>query len=284
MKLLLTASLLFAFSGLLAQEKYSVYFEHDSFNLDPKNESDLILWLKSFSDTLSKIELVGFTDHLGSESHNQMLSEKRVETVLRLIEVEQPVPYRMSFTDARGETEAEQFQDGSRNPSDRRVDVFATIPKAHQTRVETLEPEPTEVDSKEENSDSDLLVKAEVGQTIVLRNLNFFPGRHYLIPQALPELERLAHILKENPNMEIEIQGHICCKLDSLDGLDVDTRTYQLSFNRSEYIFNQLVLAGISPERMKYRGFAGSRPLVKPEMTETDRQRNRRVGIRILKK
>lgn len=284
MKLLLTASFLLLFSGLSAQEKYSVFFEHDSFELDSKEESGFIHWLKSFSDTLSKIELVGYTDHLGPQAYNQTLSEKRVATILNIIELKRSIPYRMSFTGANGEAKAEQFDDGRRNPSDRRVDVFISIPEKPKTVTQASAEKPEVPNSKGEKSDSDLLVKAEVGQTVVLRNLNFFPGRHYLIPQALPELERLSQILKENPNMEIEIQGHICCKLDSLDGLDVDTRTYQLSFNRSEYIFNQLVLTGISPERMKYRGFAGSRPLIKPEMSETDRQRNRRVEIRILKK
>ncbi|MBI1288025.1 MAG: OmpA family protein [Flavobacteriales bacterium] len=287
MKLLPTASLLFLCLNLLAQpKKHSVFFEHDSYEVSNAQEEELMTWLNTFSDTATKVEVIGFTDHLGSNGYNQKLSEERAKTVADLLERQGKFHYRMSITDAKGESEAEQFEDARRNPKDRRVDVMVSIkPKPTAKPIEKTEPIAIEEPQSDAlKTDSDLLVRAEVGQTVVLRNLNFFPGRHYLIPAALPELERLAQILKENPTMEIEIQGHICCKLDTLDGLDVNTGTYSLSFNRSEYIFNQLVLAGIEPERMSYRGFAGGRPLVKPEMTETDRQRNRRVEIKILKK
>lgn len=286
MKLLPTTSLLFLYLNLCGQSQHSVFFEHDSYEISPSQKERLITWLNSFSDTATKVEINGFTDHLGSNSYNQDLSENRSQSVVGFLENQTQFHYRMSLTNAKGESEAKQFDDGRRNLDDRRVDISVwTEPQTPQKPTEdTRSIEVKEPQIEPKNTDSDLLLRAEVGQTVVLRNLNFFPGRHYLIPAALPELERLAQILKENQTMEIEIQGHICCKLDTLDGLDVNTRTYSLSFNRSEYIYNQLVLAGIDPERMRYRGFAGSRPLIKPELTEEDRQRNRRVEIRILKK
>lgn len=271
-------------SELCAQEKYSVYFKHDRFDLESSEENELLSWLGSFSDTALKVEVIGYADHLGTEEYNKTLSEKRVETVMSVLERQNSISFRMSLTDAKGESDSQQFNDARRNPKDRRVDILVSFKKKAESRSAPKSIEVPHPINEERKSDSDLLVMAEVGQTVVLRNLNFFPGRHFLIPQALPELERLAQILKDNPSMEIEIQGHICCKLDSLDGMDVDTKTYSLSFNRSKYIFEQLVLTGVAPERMSYRGFAGSRPLIKPEMTETDRQRNRRVEIRILKK
>jgi outer membrane protein OmpA-like peptidoglycan-associated protein len=90
--------------------------------------------------------------------------------------------------------------------------------------------------------------------------------------------------MQKNPTLEIEIRGHICCKLHSEDGMDIDTRTYSLSLNRAKHIRDQLVEAGISTERMKYIGFAGTKPLIEPELTADDRNRNRRVEIKILKK
>lgn len=285
MKLLPFSFLIFLGLSVHAQKKHSVYFEHDQADVSQEERDSLTEWLKTISDTATKVEIIGFADHLGTDEYNLKLSERRAKSVASLIESKSEFHYRMSLTEAKGESLSAQPNSAERQPEDRRVDVIVSEKgkrAVSQPKVEQITiPEP---DSDRPKMESDLLVRAEVGQIIVLKNLNFFPGRHFLIPQALPELERLAQIMKENPQMEIEILGHICCKLDTLDGLDVNTQTYTLSQNRAEYIFDQLVLAGIEPKRMRHRGFAGSRPLVNPEMTDEDRQRNRRVEIRILKK
>jgi len=43
-----------------------------------------------------------------------------------------------------------------------------------------------------------------------------------------------------------------------------------------------LVKNGIESNRLSYRGFARTRPLADPELTEEDRQKNRRVEIRVV--
>ncbi|MCF8275639.1 MAG: OmpA family protein [Flavobacteriales bacterium] len=258
---------------------HSVYFERDKAEISASEIQKLNKFLQSVSDTAAKIELIGHADYLGSEAYNLRLSENRAKTVGSFLENQRLVPVRIILSDFKGESESTQTPDPSGNPPDRKVEIVLQLQPKKSPAINELKPI-----AEEPSSETELLTRAEVGQTVVLRNLNFFPGMHYLVPEALPELERLAEVLKSNPNMEIEIQGHICCKLDSLDGLDISTRTYSLSFNRSKYIYDQLVLAGVEQDQMKYRGFAGSRPLIKPELTETDRLRNRRVEIRILKK
>jgi len=261
--------------------KHTVNFEFDVFQISSNQKQSLRNWLSGFSaDSVTKIQVVGYADYLGSDKYNITLSENRANSVISFIEAVNTFRYRTSLVSAVGEEFSKPRSDAAGSPRDRKVEVVLT----RFTKKLAIVPTPPTKEKPKPYTESDLLVKAEVGQTIVLKNLNFFPGRHYLIPAAMPELERLISILGENPTMEIEIQGHICCKLDSIDGLDINTRTYSLSANRAEYISDQLVLAGINQHRIKHSGFAGLRPLIRVELTELDRQRNRRVEIKILKK
>jgi outer membrane protein OmpA-like peptidoglycan-associated protein len=275
--------LLFKYSLAFGQGHltHTVQFELDRSDITSEQKKLLETWMLSIDDTASRIEVIGYTDYLGSNEYNMALSEKRANTVIAHIELTEQLAYRSSLVSAMGEKFSPDEGRAEGKPSERKVELIVTL-KLKPTLTPTL---PTKEPEKQIlSTESDLLVQAEVGQTVVLSNLNFFPGRHYLIPSAMPELERLIAIMNENPTMEIEIQGHICCKLDSIDGFDVNTRTYGLSANRAEYITKQLVLADVRESRIKHRGFAGSRPLINPEITERDRQRNRRVEIKILKK
>lgn len=125
---------------------------------------------------------------------------------------------------------------------------------------------------------------AKVGEHIVLKNFSFLPGRHYLTQESKPELENLLNTMVENPALSIEIQGHICCEFIGKDALDHDTQTNNLSESRAKYIYDYLVKNKISPERLSYKGFGSAKPLIYPEKTEEDQNKNRRVEIMILQK
>lgn len=261
---------------------HSVYFGLNQHAINDSESQKLNTWLNQFTDTIKKAEVTGYADYLDSDAYNLELSEKRANSVMEVLEANSRIQYRMSLLSANGEKNAKPSSDTAKgNSEDRRVDISFHL---QEKPVAVISKPVKQSIEKPINTESDLLERATVGQTIVLKNLNFFPGRHFLIPQALPELERLVDILSRNETMEIEIQGHICCKLDSIDAKDVDTQTYSLSLNRAKYIHDQLVLAGIDSTRMKYRGFAGSRPLYNPEITAKHRNRNRRVEIKVLKK
>ena len=279
----LSTAFLFAFQ-VYAQNlnKHSVYFGLDEHIISVDETAKLNDWLAQFTDTLKKIEIVGYADYLDTDEYNLILSEKRVNTVVALLESNSQLHYSMSLVSANGEENSKLTLSAEKgNPQDRRVDIFVFQNEKKAPVLKLTEPE-TQVQTSETHLD--LLEQASVGQTIVLKDFTFFPGRHFLIPKAIPELDRLAQALIQNPTMEIEIQGHICCKLDSIDAKDVDTKTYSLSLNRAQYIHDQLVIAGVDSARMGYRGFAGSRPLYNPEITATHRNRNRRVEIKVLSK
>jgi outer membrane protein OmpA-like peptidoglycan-associated protein len=124
-----------------------------------------------------------------------------------------------------------------------------------------------------------------VGTNIVLKNLNFYGGTHVIIPESLPILMELVEVMKKNPELEIAVEGHICCEEGNIDGYDIGTRTVNLSENRAREICLYLSKNGIASARLKYKGFGHQFPLTPyPEKTEEERRNNRRVEIKILKK
>lgn len=123
----------------------------------------------------------------------------------------------------------------------------------------------------------------EVGKSIVIKDLNFIGGRHTLVKTSEFALKKLLSVMQENPTLEIEIQGHICCSPPNEDGWDIDAEDNNLSVNRAKAIYDYLKLNGVDSTRMTYVGKKALFPLVKPEITEADRNKNRRVEVKILK-
>lgn len=85
-------------------------------------------------------------------------------------------------------------------------------------------------------------------------------------------------MLKRYPNIQIEIQGHICCTPQfHKEAIDKDTRKRELSKNRAERVYKFLHSRGISKVRMTFKGYGNSQPLGK------DEQFDRRVELVITK-
>jgi outer membrane protein OmpA-like peptidoglycan-associated protein len=122
------------------------------------------------------------------------------------------------------------------------------------------------------------------GDNIILKNINFYGGRHDFLPQAYTPLDELLQVMQQIPTLQIEIQGHICCTDGEQDGLDLDTGEPFLSFNRARAVYDYLVEKGIDKKRMTYRGFGHKFPIIEFERSEDERTTNRRVEIKIIKK
>jgi outer membrane protein OmpA-like peptidoglycan-associated protein len=119
---------------------------------------------------------------------------------------------------------------------------------------------------------------------IVLNNLNFEGGRHVLLPSSQPTLQAIVEVMKNNPGLEVEIRGHICCSAVNEDGLDIDTGERVLSRNRAREIYQYLINNGITANRLSYRGMGGSQKIIAEESSEEDRTTNRRVEFIIIKR
>jgi outer membrane protein OmpA-like peptidoglycan-associated protein len=229
----------------------------------------------------SNIELRGHTDFIGTDTYNQLLSEKRVSSVMNYL-LNNGIS-SSHFKMSKGFGENEPLNDNSNDiarQQNRRVEIiWQQIEK-----VVEQQDDPSPMDTVREFT-REAIDTAREGQTLRLRNINFYGGRHTFLPQAMPALNQLLDVMKANPSLEIEIQGHICCRYGSReDGMDYDAGDNRLSHNRARAVYYYLAENGIDKRRMTYKGFAGEFPLVFPEYTEADRTLNRRVEIKIVKK
>ena len=129
------------------------------------------------------------------------------------------------------------------------------------------------------------MVNLEANETMTLKDILFEGGTDDLLPQSDPELEKLATFLLEHNKVKIQIEGHICCMLDSTktDYMGPDGKS-PLSEKRARKIYLYLISKGVYQGRLKFVGLGNTKPLISPELTDSDREANRRVEIRILSK
>ncbi len=106
--------------------------------------------------------------------------------------------------------------------------------------------------------------------------IHFDVNKATVKPEYIPEIEKFARFLKENPDIKVEIQGHT-------DNTGSAEYNLKLSQKRAEAVKRILVEKfGISPDRIIAKGYGESMP-VAPNDTEEGRAKNRRVIARIIK-
>lgn len=120
------------------------------------------------------------------------------------------------------------------------------------------------------------LVPLEIGETVRLNNIFFDYNQYVLLEDSYSELNRLIKLLKDNPNMEIEITGHT-------DNIGSPAYNLNLSRKRAQSVADYLIANGLSPQRLKVKGY-GERLPVSSNDTDEGRQQNRRVEFKILKR
>ena len=248
----------------------TVFFDTDKSNLIKAQG----VYIDSFfslvsTDLVQAVELIGQADHRGSLSYNLELSQQRAYSVAIYILNNYPIAVNKILQKGIGE------QENLSNLSDsRRVDIIITREEAVVRLEEVFTPGSIKVEA------------LSLGNILKIKGLNFHPGRSVLLPKSIPHLKDLEKLLVQYPNLEIEIQGHVCCpdqQKKGKDGFNLDTQVNNLSTARAKNIYNYLVRKGISAKRLRYDGFGASIPIIYPEESESDRIQNRRVELLITK-
>ncbi len=102
----------------------------------------------------------------------------------------------------------------------------------------------------------------------------FSSGKAKIQPQALPLLDDVAMLLKANPQMRIEIQGHT-------DSSGTYRHNLRLSRVRAQNVLQYLRRKGIAAKRLTATGYGPNRPRGSND-TADGRARNRRIEFRVL--
>ncbi len=114
------------------------------------------------------------------------------------------------------------------------------------------------------------------GVTVTLSNIFFEFAQATLVEESFPELNRLIDVMKANPNMTIEVQGHT-------DNVGPDEANLRLSQARADAVRDYLVLKGIDIKRVASVGYGETKPVASNATTE-GQAKNRRVEFEIVKK
>lgn len=109
---------------------------------------------------------------------------------------------------------------------------------------------------------------------IILRNIFFETGSAELRPESVTELTQLKNLLKEYPNMNIQINGHT-------DNVGSDSANLTLSENRAKSVRDWLIKNSISANRLSAKGFGESQAIDTNDTAE-GRQNNRRTEFQVL--
>lgn len=117
------------------------------------------------------------------------------------------------------------------------------------------------------------LQPVKVGAEMNLYNIYFETDSFGILPESEPELTKLVSFLKNNPNLEVEIQGHT-------DNSGRTESNLELSKMRAKSVVEYLVSNGIPGIRLQSKGFGETSP-VAPNDTDGGRKLNRRTTVKI---
>ena len=119
------------------------------------------------------------------------------------------------------------------------------------------------------------LRRLSVGATSILRNIYFDYDKATFATQSYSELNKLESMLRQNPQIKVEISGHT-------DNYGHWQYNRTLSQKRAEAVKDFLTKKGIDPRRIKAVGYGESRPLASNDDEEEGRELNRRVEFKVL--
>jgi outer membrane protein OmpA-like peptidoglycan-associated protein len=114
----------------------------------------------------------------------------------------------------------------------------------------------------------------EAGAIIVLKNIFFDSKKYDLKQESVVELDKVVQLLKDNPNLKIQIAGYT-------DNVGLAKDNLLLSNNRAKTVVDYLVSKGIVQARLVFKGFGAANP-VADNVTESGKALNRRTELSVI--
>lgn len=114
----------------------------------------------------------------------------------------------------------------------------------------------------------------EANATVILKNIFFDVNRYDLQPASTSELDKIVMLLKENPNLKIQINGHT-------DNVGKPADNLKLSNDRAQSVVKYIVTKGIDIKRLSFRGFGAGQPIAGND-SEEGKAQNRRTELKVI--
>ena len=94
---------------------------------------------------------------------------------------------------------------------------------------------------------------ASINKPVVIDNIFYDFDKATLRPESKVALDSLAQVLRDNPNVTIEMASHT-------DRHGNDNYNMDLSHRRAKSVIDYLISVGISADRLQHQGYGESRP------------------------
>lgn len=260
---------------IISQTKIkSFYFDNDKSVPTPYSQNQLSLFKQSFNKgEISIFEIYSYTDSIGSSQYNDSLAKRRLNYVTNFLGIQSNSSVQLKPYGLVRKYDVTDYK------SWRRVDIYYSLtPRITQTDSSTVNDEV----SKPTAPNLDLIKPTEKPLTPIessikedkpyILNIEFVEGTAKMEIKSYAEIKKLYDYLIANPTVKVIVRGHVCCG-----------NNMRISKSRAKTVYRELVKLGIPKERLDYVGMSNSDPLVFPEKTNADRQRNRRVDVKFTK-
>jgi outer membrane protein OmpA-like peptidoglycan-associated protein len=139
------------------------------------------------------------------------------------------------------------------------LDPADDMPKKEEPKKEEVKPVEPQTD----------ISKVEKGQSITLEGILFETGSAKITPASEAVLAKVIQTLKDNPDINVEIQGHT-------DNKGRESANLKLSERRANSVKTYLVTKGIEKARLTSKGFGQTKPVASNDTPE-GREKNRRI-------
>jgi len=141
--------------------------------------------------------------------------------------------------------------------------------------------EPVAVVTKPAPTLADTILSAPVNTAITMQEIYYELNEFVVTPASHPALDKLVELLKDHPQMEIEISAHT-------DNTGTAAFNQKLSEKRALNCVAYMVSKGIDRKRLQYKGYGASRPVAPNTLADGSdnpegRRLNRRIELKILK-
>jgi len=284
--------LFFSIQVLQAQEQVSYYFDSNKSELKKTEFQKLNDWIETNKD-IKIVAINGFTDEDGTIGFNDTLAQKRVDFIYNSIK--DKVKIREDF---KTRSFGEQHSQSEKKAENRKVTIYYIEAKdlAREDEILGIKKEETVILPKQKKQFPQSIIiqnpngtesefslnvefmqkidEAQSGEKLKIDNLNFQINTFIIVNESRGKLYELLIVMQQNPELKIDIQGHLCC---------MPTDRTNLSTQRAKAVSQFLRMNGIENSRVTYQGFGSSNPIYPlPEKNEEERAANRRVEILII--
>ncbi len=192
------------------------------------------------------------------------------QTALKHTQIQNQSKQNLASNESSNAVDKEDFK--SKNQEARNESAKKEVTKiAQKPNLKDTKPS-SEVKNEDKKSDEAKKVELQIKEILALNKIEFETSKSSLTPEGRETVAKIALILKEHPNIKIEIAGHT-------DSTGNAAMNQKLSEERAKKVKEALVAFGISPNRLVAKGYGESQPL--KNMDKTDKA-NRRVEFIII--